>query len=104
MRPMPIQPSFIRGFRNRMMRARSNSAGSLGQGDAGSTHFLGDTVELRPAILDGQHGFLVVHVYAGLERQLRNARRVDVGKAHPGMLRKNVAAAGLAPLWGARWR
>src|SRR5439155_26070676 len=74
----------------------------FGNGSARAAHFLGHVLLLRHAVLDGQDRFLIVHVHAGSERQIRNDGGVHIGETHPGMLGKNMSAAELAPLAIAR--
>src|SRR5438874_3969843 len=69
---------------------------SFGDARSRTPHFLGQILELGHAVLDWQHGLLIVDVDARLELQIRNDGGVDIGKSHPGMLAENVAAAGLA--------
>src|SRR4051812_15168428 len=78
-------------------RRRITPAGSVGDAHARSTHLAREILELGHAVLERQHRLLIVHVDAGLEVELGNHRRIDVGEAHAGVLGENVSTAGLAP-------
>src|SRR5579859_1455554 len=68
------------------------------QSYARASHFFGHILHFRLAIVNVQHGFLVVHVHARLKSQLWNHRSVDVHKAHGRMIREQMPTAMLAPL------
>src|SRR5882757_3736248 len=72
--------------------------GLLRKVNARTPHLLRHILELGLAIADGQHGFLIVHVHTGFELQAWKHGSVNIHKTHGRVVRKQVAAALLAPL------
>src|SRR5438034_3028456 len=102
MRFMTSMTFWASNFGMRVTPSGEKSLSLFGNGSARAAHCLGHVLLLGHPVLDRQHRFLIVHVHAGLERQIRNDRGVYIGESHPGMLGENMSAAELAPLAIAR--
>ena len=92
-----LHPAHPRAAALRDLSAVQNR-GLLWQQLARSAHILREILELGQAVLQAQHGLLIVNVKTGREGKRRDGRRVDIDQAHMRVPVHHVATAEQTPL------